>query len=68
MDGASALIPGAVPFLAGAGILLSVWRCWSGRSRRWATQAFTNQMVYALLPGMGAISAAPRPRRAAQSK
>jgi hypothetical protein len=55
MDAASALILGAVPFLAGAGILLYVWRCWSGRSRRWATQAFTNQMVYALLPGMGAI-------------
>ena len=55
MDAASSLILGAVPFLAGAGILLYVWWCWSGRSRRWATQAFTNQMVYALLPGMGAI-------------
>jgi hypothetical protein len=55
MDATSALILGAVPFLAGVGILLYVWRCWSGRSRRWATRAFTNQMVYALLPGMGAI-------------
>ena len=55
MDATSALILGAVPFLAGVGILLYVWRCWSGRSRRWATRAFTNQMVYALPPGMGAI-------------
>jgi hypothetical protein len=55
MDAAVALITYAVPFLAGAGMLLYVWWCWSGRSRRWATQVFTNQMVYALLPGMGAI-------------
>jgi hypothetical protein len=53
MDLASVLILGAVPFLAGAGILVYVWWCWSGRSRRWATRAFTNQLVYAILPGLG---------------
>jgi hypothetical protein len=55
MDTSSALILGAAPILAGAGVLFYVWRCWSGRSRRWATQAFTNQLVYAILPGLGAL-------------
>jgi hypothetical protein len=55
VDTSSALILGAIPVLAGAGILFYVWRCWSGRSRRWATQAFTNQLVYAILPGLGAV-------------
>jgi hypothetical protein len=53
MDAASALILGAIPFLAGVGILVYVWWCWSGRSRRWATRAFINQLVYAILPGLG---------------
>jgi hypothetical protein len=55
MDAVSVLILGVVPLLAGAGTLFHVWRCWSGRSRRWATQAFTNQLVYAILPGLGAV-------------
>jgi hypothetical protein len=55
VDWSSALILGVVPILAGAGTLFYVWRCWSGRSRRWATQAFTNQLVYAILPGLGAV-------------
>jgi hypothetical protein len=55
VDTSSALILGVIPLLAGAGILLYVWYCWSGRSRRWATQAFTNQLIYAILPGLGAV-------------
>jgi hypothetical protein len=55
VDTSSALILGVIPVLAGAGILLYVWYCWSGRSRRWATQAFTNQLVYAILPGLGSV-------------
>jgi hypothetical protein len=55
VDTSSGLILGAAPILAGAGIFFYLWRCWSGRSRRWATQAFTNQLVYAILPGLGAI-------------
>jgi hypothetical protein len=55
MDAISALILGAIPFLAGAGILLYVWWCWSGRSRRWATRMFSDLLVLWLLPGMSAI-------------
>jgi hypothetical protein len=55
MDLASALILGVVPFLAGAGMLLYVWWCWSGRSRRWATRVFMDVMVLWMLPVMGAI-------------
>jgi hypothetical protein len=49
------LTMGVVPFLAGAGMLLYVWWCWSGRSRRWATRVFSDVMVLWLLPAMGAI-------------
>jgi hypothetical protein len=55
MDAASALILGVLPFLAAAGILLYVWWCWSGRSRRWATRVFGDLLVLWLLPTMGAI-------------
>ena len=53
MDLASVLILGVVPFLAGAGILLYVWWCWSGRSRRWGTRVFMDLMVLWCLPTMG---------------
>lgn len=55
MDVASVLILGAVPFLAGAGFLLYVWWCWSGRSRRWATRAFMDVLVLWCLPTLGVI-------------
>jgi hypothetical protein len=55
MDAASVLILGVVPFLAGAGMLLYVWWCWSGRSRRWATRAFMDVLVLFGLPTMGLI-------------
>jgi hypothetical protein len=55
MDAASALIVGVVPFLAGVGMLVYVWWCWSGRSRRWASRAFMDVMVLWSLPTLGVI-------------
>jgi hypothetical protein len=55
MDAALNLMVVAAPFLVGAGMLLYVWWCWSGRYRRWATRVFGDQMVLWLLPGMGVI-------------
>jgi hypothetical protein len=55
VEAVSALSLAVFPFLIGAGILLYVWWCWSGRSRHWATRVFINQVVYGLLPGLGVI-------------
>jgi hypothetical protein len=55
MDAASVLILGVVPFLAGAGMLLYAWWCWSGRSRRWATRVFMDVLVLWCLPALGLI-------------
>jgi hypothetical protein len=55
MDAVSVLTLGVVPFLAGAGMLLYVWWCWSGRSRRWATRVFMDVLVLWCLPALGLI-------------
>jgi hypothetical protein len=55
MDAASVLTFGVVPFLAGVGMLLYVWWCWSGRSRRWARRVFGDVLVLSSLPALGGI-------------
>jgi hypothetical protein len=39
-------------------MLLYVWWCWSGRSRRWATRVYGDVMVLLALPTLGVFSIA----------
>jgi hypothetical protein len=55
MDAVSALILVVIPFLAGTGMLLYVWWCWSGRYRRWATRVYGDLLVLCVLPSQGVI-------------
>jgi hypothetical protein len=55
MDAVSALILVIIPFLVGAGMLLCVWWCWSGRYRRWATRMYGDMLVLCVLPSQGVI-------------
>jgi hypothetical protein len=58
IDAVSALTLIVIPFLVGVGMLVYVWRCWSGRSRRWATRVYGDVMVLLALPTLGVFSIA----------